>query len=43
MTRLDRLHTLWTHALADSNIGHGLWEEFGSISYSIQRLNEFDP
>ncbi|CAF3006944.1 unnamed protein product [Rotaria sp. Silwood2] len=43
MTRLSRLHTVWADALGASNIGHGLWEELGSISYSMERLNEFDP
>ena len=43
VTYLPYLHSLMQTRLGDNNIGHGLWEDFGSISYSMDRLNVFDP
>lgn len=39
---LSHLHTLMRKRYADTAIGHALWEEFGSISYSMERLNIVD-
>ncbi|CAF1390085.1 unnamed protein product [Adineta steineri] len=41
-TRLHQLHSLFKTRFAPVNIGHGLWEEFGSISYSMERMNIAD-
>ena len=41
-TRLRHLHTLMKYFFAESNIGHGLWEDLGSISYSMERMNVVD-
>ena len=43
VTFLPYLHSLMQIRFADSNIAHGLWEDFGSISYSMDRLHVFDP
>ncbi|CAF0915101.1 unnamed protein product [Adineta steineri] len=42
LTRLHNLHSLMTTRFADGNLGHGLWEDFGSISYSMERMNIVD-
>ena len=42
VTRLYRLHSLMKTRYAASNIANGLWEDFGSISYSMDRMNIFD-
>ncbi|CAF1155690.1 unnamed protein product [Adineta ricciae] len=41
-TRLHQLHSLTKTRFASSNIGHGLWEDLGSISYSLDRMNIID-
>lgn len=41
-TRLRQLHTLMKYYFAEGNIGHGLWEDLGSISYSMDRMNVAD-
>ncbi|UJR24139.1 hypothetical protein I4U23_027105 [Adineta vaga] len=38
-TKLKQIHSLIETRFAFDNIGHGLWEDFGSISYSMDRLN----
>ena len=43
VTTLSPLHSLMQIRFAGENIAHGLWEDFGSISYSMDRLNVFDP
>lgn len=42
VTVLRHLHSLMQNRFADSNIAHGLWEDLGSISYSMERMNVFD-
>ncbi|CAF0869049.1 unnamed protein product [Adineta steineri] len=42
ITKLKNLHSLIQDRFAQVSIGHGLWEDSGSISYSIERLNIFD-
>ncbi|UJR34019.1 hypothetical protein I4U23_021433 [Adineta vaga] len=39
LTRLQQIHTLTQTRFASGSIGHGLWEDLGSISYSMDRLN----
>ncbi|CAF1338655.1 unnamed protein product [Didymodactylos carnosus] len=41
ITLLNRLHTLWQNYFPN-NVGHLLWEEFGTIHYSMERMNELD-
>ncbi|CAF1441193.1 unnamed protein product [Didymodactylos carnosus] len=41
-TKLSHLHTLWKLFATYMNIGHVIWEEFGMIYYSMQRMREFD-
>jgi hypothetical protein len=41
-TSLHQLHSLMQCRFADSNIGHGLWEDLGSISYSLDRMSVLD-
>lgn len=41
-TRLHQLHSLTKYRFAEGNIGHGLWEDLGSISYSMDRMNVAD-
>jgi hypothetical protein len=36
---LHQLHTILKNNYGSSNIAHGLWEEFGSVSYSMERMN----
>ena len=42
ITWLSNLHTLWRPYFGGDNFGHTVWEDFGSIHYSLQRMNEFD-
>ena len=42
VTWLSNLHTLWRGYFDDTNFGHLVWEDMGSISYSLDRMNEFD-
>ena len=42
VTILYRLHSLMKTRYAASNVAHGLWEDFGSISYSMDRMNILD-
>ena len=42
VTRLYRLHSLMKTRFADNSIAHGLWEDLGSVSYSMDRMNIFD-
>jgi hypothetical protein len=42
VTWLTNLHTLWREYYDDSNFGHIVWEDIGSIFYSLERMNEFD-
>ncbi|CAF1045362.1 unnamed protein product [Adineta steineri] len=41
-TKLYHVHTLMKTNFGANNIGHGLWEELGSISYSMERMNIVD-
>jgi hypothetical protein len=41
-TRLHQLHSLMNTGFGASNIGHGLWEDLGSVSYSMERMNVVD-
>ena len=41
-TRLRPLHSLMQTRFADSNIAHGLWEDLGSVSYAMERMNVQD-
>ena len=41
-TRLRPLHSLMQTRFGDGNIAHGLWEDLGSISYSLERMNVHD-
>ena len=41
VTRLSRLHSLMKTRFAANSIAHGLWEDLGSISYSMDRMNIF--
>ena len=41
-TTLHQLHSLTQNRFADSNIAHGLWEDLGSISYSMERMGVVD-
>ena len=41
-TRLHSLHSLMTSRFAAVNIAHGLWEDFGSISYAMERMSIVD-
>jgi hypothetical protein len=42
VTRLTRLHALWKESVTDYNIGHMIWEDFGQLFYSMERMHEFD-
>ncbi|CAF3689150.1 unnamed protein product [Adineta steineri] len=42
-TRLHDLHNLMQSTFASDNIAHGLWEDLGSISYSLDRMSITDP
>ena len=42
VTWLTNLHTLWREYHDDYNFGHVVWEDIGSIFYSLERMNEFD-
>ncbi len=42
VTWLTNLHTLWREYFDDNNFGHLVWEDIGSIFYSLERMNEFD-
>ena len=39
---LINMHTLWKERFEDNNFGHIVWEDIGSIFYSLERMNEFD-
>ncbi|CAF1314992.1 unnamed protein product [Rotaria magnacalcarata] len=41
-TILHQLHSLMKSRHAQNSIAHGLWEDLGSISYSMERMNIFD-
>ncbi|CAF1265441.1 unnamed protein product [Adineta steineri] len=41
-TRLHHLHNLMQSTFAFQNIAHGLWEDLGSISYSMDRMSITD-
>ncbi|CAF3253883.1 unnamed protein product [Rotaria socialis] len=41
-TILHQLHSLIKSRHAQNSIAHGLWEDLGSISYSMERMNIFD-
>jgi hypothetical protein len=41
-TRLHQFHSLMKTYFGDYNIGHGLWEDLGSLSYSMERMNICD-
>ncbi|CAF1157411.1 unnamed protein product [Adineta steineri] len=41
-TRLHNLHSLMKTRYASGNLGHGLWEDLGSIAYSMERMNIVD-
>lgn len=40
--KLRKLHYLMQTSLGADNIAHGLWEDLGSISYSMERMNIVD-
>jgi hypothetical protein len=42
VTWLTNLHTLWQKYFNDNNFGHIVWEDIGSIFYSLERMNEYD-
>jgi hypothetical protein len=42
VTWLTDLHILWREYFGDINPGHIVWEDIGSIFYSLERMNEFD-
>ena len=42
-TRLHPLHSLMSLTFGSANIAHGLWEDIGSISYAMDRMNVVDP
>lgn len=42
VTWLTNLHTLWRERFNDNNFGHRVWEDIGSIFYSLERMNVFD-
>lgn len=39
---ITSIHTLWNEFFNDNNFGHLVWEDIGSIYYSLERMNEFD-
>ena len=39
---LTNLHTIWKEYFGDDNFGHVVSEDMGSISYSLDRMNEQD-
>ncbi|CAF1532815.1 unnamed protein product [Adineta steineri] len=41
-TKLHNLHNLMQNTFGSANIGHGLWEDLGSISYSMDRMSITD-
>lgn len=42
LIRLHQLHSLVNTGFASHNIAHGLWEDIGSIYYSLERMNLAD-